>query len=135
MLTGTDYGNVFTALEGEKNYQTGGTLYDAEGGTYVFLRDKNETATAMVFTVTVARDGALYFLLPSPTGSRVIFSCNDTVLGTEFDKAGGYFVCLGNFTAGETVRVQLTFPEKTNSFTYYQGQAQFSRFEEANSAA
>ena len=41
VLTGTDYGNIFTALEGEKNYQTGGTLYDAEGGTYVFLRDKN----------------------------------------------------------------------------------------------
>ena len=33
------------------------------------------------------------------------------------------------------MRVQLTFPEKTNSFTYYQGQAHFYRFEEANSAA
>ena len=135
VLTDTDNGDVFTALEGEKTYQTGGTLYDAEGGTYVFLRDKGETATAMVFTVTAERDGALYFLLPSPTGSRVIFSCNNTVLGTEFDKAGGYFVYLGNFAAGETVRVQLTFPEKTNSFTYYQGQTHFYRFEEANSAA
>lgn len=135
VLTGAELGDIFTATEGEETYQTGGTLYDAEGGTYVFLKDKSASASALVFTVTAKKDGKLYFLLPSPSGSRVIVSCNETVLGTEFDKAGGYFVYLGNFTAGETVRVQLTLPEKTTSVVYYQNELHFYNFEESNSAA
>lgn len=134
VLTGQDHGDVFSPMAGEKTYQVGGTLYDTDEDTYVFLKDENAEATALVFILTAETDGEFYFLLPSPSASRVIVSCNGEVIGTEFDKAGGYFLYLGNFSAGETVRVQLTFPEKTTSLAYYRGGTHFYRFDTELSA-
>lgn len=135
VLTGEDFGDVFSPITGEKVYPVGGTVYDTEEDTYVFLKNDDAEVTALVFTLSADANGKIYFLLPSPSASRVIVHCNDDVIGTEFDKAGGYFLYLGDFEAGETVRIQLTLPEGTASLAYYRDQIHFYRFETEACAA
>lgn len=126
-LTGADLGEIFRAAEDEKYYYIGGTLYDAAENSLVLVRSAGEEATAMVFTVTADTDGDFWFLLPSAAATRVILTCNEKNEPL-FDRAKGYFVYLGRFTAGETVRVQLTFGDETEALTFYRDEPHFYSF-------
>lgn len=123
-LAGADLGEIFCAVENKTYLYIGGTLYDAEQNSLVLVRDPGEEDTAIVFTVTADADGELYFLLPSAAATAVILTCGETI-EPQFDRATGYFVSLGSFCAGETVRVQLTLASDTDALTFYRDEPHF----------
>lgn len=130
-LAGTDFGDIFRAADEENCFYIGGTLYDAEENSLVLVRNTDEEATAIVFTATANQNGDFWFLLPSAAAARVILTCNE-IHETLFDRAKGYFVYLGKFSEGETLRVQLTFPEETEALTFYRDDAHFYSFSKEN---
>lgn len=126
-LTGADFGEIFRAAENETYLYIGGTLYDAEQNSLVLVRGAGEEDTAIVFTVTADTDGELWFLLPSAAATAVILTCGETI-EPQFDYAKGYFISLGTFAAGDTVRVQLTLASDTEALTFYRDEPHFYSF-------
>lgn len=81
----------------------------SSGDQIRFIRSNSGTSSSVTFTVTPQSEGSVYAYLPSPYYTKATLYVNDEFASQLFNSDYQRIVNLGNFKAGESIRVRLDF--------------------------
>lgn len=78
-------------------------------GNIEYRRSSDSSTASFTYMVTAVSDGSIYMYLPSKFSTKVTFYVNDEKVNTFFEDDTYRIQNLGNYKAGDKIRVEFTF--------------------------
>ncbi len=100
--------DLFESAPYRISYKSNCTV-SSSGDQLRFIRSSSGTTSSATFTVTPSRDGSVYAYLPSPYYTKATLYVNDNFASDLFNSDHQRIVNLGNFKAGESIKVRMDF--------------------------